>query len=200
MNKYLISVGIVVASLATVSANEIAGTVSVDAGNVVYTTSVAGTAAGQAGTVTVTSGAMPVRAMVGGQAISVKAMPINAAYQMGGVMTTGDATVDAKIRVIEEERMTKIRAINVEYDAKVKAAMGNLKPKAYTTTSISGQAAIAPTEAPTKGPQGNSMRINSSADAQVQAGDAMTMEAKAGANGEIGFPTGIRGFFFKLFH
>lgn len=47
---------------------------------------------------------------------------------MPPVMTTGDATVDAQIKALRLEMETKIRAIQTEYDAKIKLAIGDRKP------------------------------------------------------------------------
>lgn len=202
MKKYLISASILAATISAVAAHEVAGTVSVDANNVMYTTSVTSAPAYPTGAQTVTltavPGAMPTKVMTG-QAVAVRAMPITAGYHMGGVMTTGDTVVDGKIRVLEEERAKKLQAINVEYDAKVKAVIGNLKVTSYTTTSVSGVAI--PSGAQTTGSQGGAVHVQNSATVNGEGLESTRGEAAVtiSAHAELA-PTGIKGFFWRLFH
>ena len=49
------------------------------------------------------------------------------AIMMPPVITTGDATVDAQIKALQQEMETKIKAIREEYRAKIKAAIGDKK-------------------------------------------------------------------------
>lgn len=211
MKKYLISTSILFAVVTGVSAQEPATSVSVDTGTVQIKTMTApavGTRpASQAAQVTLTAVpvAMPTNVKTG-TAVNVRAMPAGTTYQVD-VMTTGDQAVDAKIRVIEEERAKKIQAINVEYDAKVKTAMGSLKPKAYNTTgaSVSGQAGVMamPEVTVTADEKGNTVYVNNAVDVQMVEGQPMPMDDRAHAamtaEAQIA-PTGIKGFFWKLFH
>ncbi len=214
MKKYLISTSILFVVVTGVSAQEPATSVSVDTGTVQIKTMTApavGTRpASQAAQVTLTAVPVAIPTNVkAGTAVNVRAMPVGTTYQVD-VMTTGDQAVDAKIRVIEEERAKKIQAINVEYDAKVKTAMGNLKPKAYNTTgaSVSGQAGQAgvmamPTVTVTTDEKGNTLYVNNAVDVQMVEGQPMPMDDRAHAamtaEAQIA-PTGIKGFFWKLFH
>lgn len=198
MKKYLIPTSILLATSAIVSAQDVAGTVSVDSAPVkvqvrtmAAPTGAAAVRTNQAASVTLTpvSGTMP--AVAAGSAVMVQGMP----GRPMGVMTTGDQAVDAKIRALEEERMTKIKAINVEYDAKVKAAIGNLKVQAYTTSAaaVSGEAGAMPV--------GAAADAQGTMQVQTMEGHPMPMQAQANMAAQVEVaPTGIKGFFWKLFH
>lgn len=43
-------------------------------------------------------------------------------------MTTGDATIDAQVKVLRDELETKMRALQTEYEVKIKAIIGDKKP------------------------------------------------------------------------
>lgn len=202
MKKYSISISILFATLAFVSAQDVAGTVSVDSNNIVHTTSTTSASAHSVGAQTVTITAVPVAMptkVTAGQAVAVRAVPVTAGYHMGGVMTTGDTVIDGKIRVLEEERAKKLQAINIEFDAKVKAVIGNLKVMSYTTTGMSGVAAPSGTQ--TTGVQSGTVHIQNSANINGGGSESSRGEASVTINAQAEIvPTGIKGFFWKLFH
>lgn len=56
-------------------------------------------------------------------------------------MTTGDATIDAKIKSLAEERNAKIKAIQEEYATKMKSIIGNRVIHAITVVGAPGKMA-----------------------------------------------------------
>lgn len=197
MKKYLISTSIFLASVTSLSAQGVAGTVSVTADDaVVYTTAVQTTpgSRGEPATVTVTATphTLPVKVMAG-TATAVRAMPVEGGLQFGAAIVTGDATVDAKLRTLQEEYVKKMKALNAEYDAKVKATMGNLKPQAM-------QAGVAASASNVRDAQGNAIYTTDSADVQIREGELITVDANGSTTVGAMTPfTQLKGFFFRFF-
>ncbi len=204
MKKFFIPVSILLATISSASAYEVAGTVSVSADDaVVYTTSVqsAPGSRGEMGTVTLTASpsALPVKAMAG-TATMVRAMPVDAGIQFAAAIVTGDTTVDAKLRTLQEEYVKKMKALNAEYDAKVKATIGDLKPKntaAYSVTNVStGQAELRTVTADQQG----ALTVNGDAGVQIKEGKLITVDANGSTTVSAVTPlTQLKGFFFRFF-
>ena len=58
---------------------------------------------------------------------SARVIPASSVMSMMPTITTGDVTIDAKIKALQEERIAKLKALNAEYDAKLKALIGDRK-------------------------------------------------------------------------
>ena len=205
MKKYLILTSIFLASVTSLSAQGVAGTVSVTADDaVVYTTAVQTTpgSRGEPATVTVTATphTLPVKVMAG-TATAVRAMPVEGGLQFGAAIVTGDATVDAKLRTLQEEYVKKMKALNAEYDAKVKATMGNLKPQAMQVRgNASMQAGVAASASNVRDAQGNAIYTTDSADVQIREGELITVDANGSTTVGAMTPfTQLKGFFFRFF-
>jgi hypothetical protein len=61
------------------------------------------------------------------QQVGIQKQPQENRQIMPPVITTGDATVDARIKALQEEMEVKIKAIREEYQVKIKTAIGDKK-------------------------------------------------------------------------
>lgn len=73
--------------------------------------------------------------MNSGQVVSSMARAAMPAQRL--IPTTGDAVIDAKLKVLAEDREARIDAINDEYMKKVKALIGDRTVKMYSLASSS---------------------------------------------------------------
>lgn len=128
------------------------------------------------------------------------AMP---AVMMGAAMptiTTGDATVDAKIKALQDERYAKIKALNAEYDAKLKAIIGD------KTITIGRGGGVNGGTAPSAGKPSGRMMLdaNESASGDAQGGPVMGgLRVRTEGDASLGEPAPapgiIRGLLNRLF-
>jgi hypothetical protein len=206
MKKYIISAGILIATVSLVSAYVITGKTAVqtDGGMQMIQVQATNATAVQAQTrkvapttLVAVPGAMQTNGGIG-TAITVRAMPPTMMTHSNVVMTTGDTIVDAKIRTLEQERATKIKAITIEYDTKVKAAIGNLKVTSMTSVSA-GVSGSGVDTVSTDDVQPVTATINTVDSAMHATHENGSMHANGNVQVMVA-PTGISGFFYRLFH
>ena len=130
-----------------------------------------------------------------GSVQSVPAMMMVAAP----TITTGDANIDAKIKALQDERATKIKAINADYEAQIKALVG-IRP--ITVTRPNGQASA-------NGPMNDDNEDRptmvshdermSDPSQDVPSSDPSSSQDNNPV-GESSIPSGIKGFFYRIFN
>jgi hypothetical protein len=140
---------------------------------------------------------------------------------MPPTITTGDATVDAQIKALQQEMEAKIKAIRDEYQVKIKTAIGDKKvlnrPQNWSSTTPSGMMRGEPGERMMRGTgtpehqmfngsstmrhDGDMMRGTSTRPhrGDLPTGQAVRGESTEDGNADTNEQGGVRGFFSRFF-